>query len=174
MDSSSSVNPFSAVLSAHIEKAPRKLSPFHQYFKTYYKSRIKSEYCHRFAIAKKEYEDATEEELQSGAVEKTVAVTYRTAVGKEFWQLKTEEFRAEVAQIAEDAHAKGLRNGRRRRTCQKRLRNSTSMSCCGILSTSNPNYIGSLHSLGSSSIQLQKRSQPDAGGCVYLYYRACG
>jgi len=108
MDSSSSVNPFSAVLSAHIEKAPHKLSPFHQYFKTYYKSRIKSEYCRRFAIAKKEYEDATEEELQSGAVEKPVAVTYRTAVGKEFWQLETEEFRAEVAQIAEDAHAKGV------------------------------------------------------------------
>ena len=106
MDSSSSANPFTAAFSANIEKAPHKLSPFHQYFKLYYQSRIKEEYHRRYAIAKKSYDDATEEHKQSGAVKKPVTVSYRTEVGREFWLLETEEFWAETAKKAEDVHAK--------------------------------------------------------------------
>jgi len=99
---------FAAVLANNIEKAPRKLSPFHQYFKLYWKTRIKDEYLRRYAIARKEYDDATEDDKTSGIVKKPVPVQVRTEVGKTFWLLESDEFRAEVAQEAEDAHAKAM------------------------------------------------------------------
>jgi hypothetical protein len=104
-DSSSLANPFTAVFSANIEKAPHKLSLFNQYFKLYYQLRIKEEYRRHYTIAKKSY-DATEKHKQSGAVKKLVTVLYRTKVGRGFWLLKTEEFWVEIAKKAEDAHAK--------------------------------------------------------------------
>ena len=39
-------------------------------------------------------------------VKKPIAVQLRTEVGMAFWLLKSDEFRAEVAQEAEDAHVK--------------------------------------------------------------------
>ena len=102
----SSANPFSAVLAANIEKAPRKLSSFHQYFKLYYSSRIKEEYLRRYAIAKKEYDNATEQDKASGVVNKPVPVRLRSEVGKEFWLLESDAFRAAVAQEAENNHTK--------------------------------------------------------------------
>ena len=43
--SNSTSNLFVSVLNANKAKAPRKLTPFHQYFKLHYITRIKTEYC---------------------------------------------------------------------------------------------------------------------------------
>jgi hypothetical protein len=101
-------NPFTAVLAANIEKAPRRLTPFHMYLKLHYLSRVKSEYLRRYMIAKKSYEDATEEDLEAGLVKKPIPVQLRTEIGLEFWKLETEETRQQIAQEAEDTHLKAL------------------------------------------------------------------
>jgi hypothetical protein len=74
----------------------------------YWISRIKDEYLRRYVIARKEYNDATEDDKTSGIATKLVAVQVRTEVGMEFWLLESDEFRAEVAQEAKDAHAKAM------------------------------------------------------------------
>ena len=99
---------FTAVLATNIQRAPRKLSPFHQYFKLYWKVRIKDEYLRWYTIARKEYDDTTKDDKMSGIVKKPVPVQVRTEVGKMFWLLESEDFRAEVAQEAENAHAKAM------------------------------------------------------------------
>jgi hypothetical protein len=103
---SSTDNPFSAVLAGSIDKAPRKLTPFHQYLKVHYHTRIKEEYTRRYAIAKKKYDEATEEERENKDVEKPIPLQMRNEIGREFWNLETDEFREAVAQDAEDAHTK--------------------------------------------------------------------
>jgi hypothetical protein len=93
---------FTAVLATNIQRAPRKLLLFHQYFKLYWKVRIEDEYLRRYTIARKEYDDATEDDKTSGIVKKPVPVQVRTEVGKAFWLLESKEFQVEVAQEAED------------------------------------------------------------------------
>jgi hypothetical protein len=105
---SSSANPFTDIMAANIEKAPRKLSAFQWYYKFYYKSRVKAEYIRRFTIAKKEYKDASLEDKENGVVGKPIDVQIRTEITKEFWVLETDEFREQVAKDAEDDHAKQL------------------------------------------------------------------
>jgi hypothetical protein len=95
-----------AVLAAKIEKALRKLTPFHQYLKTYYHSHVKEEYDRRYKFAKNKYDNATEEERKRENIQKPVALTMRVEVSREFWLLESQEFRDTVAQDAEDAHAK--------------------------------------------------------------------
>jgi len=87
--------------------------------KEYYALRIKDEYVRRYDIAKRQYDDATEEERESGGVKKPIAVQLRTEVAKEFWNLETAEFRAEVAQEAEDAHAKEVEDWEMSKTVPK-------------------------------------------------------
>jgi hypothetical protein len=74
----------------------------------YWKVRIKDEYLRWYTIARKEYDDATEDDKMSGIVKKPVPVQVRTKVGKVFWLLESEEFWAEVAQEAEDTHVKAM------------------------------------------------------------------
>jgi hypothetical protein len=69
-----------------------------------YSSHIKGEYHRRYEVARKTFEEASEEDKDSGAVRKPIAVQMRAEIGKEFWLLETEEFREKVAQDAEDAH----------------------------------------------------------------------
>jgi hypothetical protein len=76
--------------------------------KTNYSSRIKEEYHRRFEVARKTFEEASEEDKESGVAKKPIAVQMRAEIGKEFWLLETEEFREKVAQDAEDAHAKEM------------------------------------------------------------------
>jgi len=64
----------------------------HLYFKLHYRTRIKGEYLRRYAVAKKAYEDATEEDKESGDVKKIIPIVLRNAVGKEFWLLESAEF----------------------------------------------------------------------------------
>jgi hypothetical protein len=90
----------------NLEKAPRRLTPFHQYLKLHYHSRVKGEYLRRYAIAKKEYDNATEEEQENKAVKKPIPVQLRTEVATEFWLLETEKFRASIANIAEETYVK--------------------------------------------------------------------
>ena len=97
---------FSAIFSTSVQKAPRKLSPFHHFLKLYYYSHVKDEYVRRFESAKKEYDDATADDRQSGAVKKPVGVQLRTETGMEFWLLESKKFRDKIAQEAEDAHVK--------------------------------------------------------------------
>jgi hypothetical protein len=92
-----------------LTKPPRKLTPFHQYLKMYYEERIKDEYSRRFQDATMEYDCATEEERESGVVPRPWAVKIRNEVGRELWNQETESFRKEVAQAAEDAHAKAVK-----------------------------------------------------------------
>lgn len=105
---SSTVNPFTAVLASNIEKAPRKRSAFHQYLKQRYNSHIKEEYNRRHAIAKKQYDDASDEDKENGIAKKPVPVQLRAEVGREFWLLETQEFREQMDEVAEDAHAKEM------------------------------------------------------------------
>ncbi|KIM74212.1 hypothetical protein PILCRDRAFT_14653 [Piloderma croceum F 1598] len=101
-------NPYIGVMTANINKQPRRLSAFQWYFKNYYKSHVKEEYIRRFTIAKNEYDDASLEDKENGTVMKPIDVQIRTEVTKEFWNLETDEFRQQVAQDTEDAHAKAF------------------------------------------------------------------
>jgi hypothetical protein len=74
----------------------------------YYISRVKEEYLRRYVVAKITWDDATQEDRDSGAIKKPIPVQLRTEVGKEFWLLETEEFRKEVAKNAEDTHSKEM------------------------------------------------------------------
>jgi hypothetical protein len=98
-------NPFTAVLAANIEKAPQKLSLFHKYFKMYWKLRIRDKYLCWFAVAKKEYDEASDDDKTTRTVKKPIPVQLRMEIGMEFWLLESEEFQAEVAQEAKKAHA---------------------------------------------------------------------
>jgi hypothetical protein len=98
-------NPFLAVLAANIEKAPRKLTPFHQYLKEYYRSRVKEEYDRRYEFAMSKYDNAMEEERKREKMKTPVALRMRLEVSREFWLLESQEFRDIVAQDAEDVHA---------------------------------------------------------------------
>lgn len=115
-------NPFMAVLAANIEKAPRRLTPMHHYFKLHYKSRIKATVDQHFAVAKKAYdnyllaEEAYKDAVEAGdlameepfTVQKPVAVQIRAAVGKEFWLLETEDFRETVSLDAAETHEREM------------------------------------------------------------------
>jgi hypothetical protein len=74
----------------------------------HYQSRVREEYDRRYAVAKHQYDNATEEERESGQVKKPVAVQLRSEVGREFWNLETEEFRDSMAQDAAEEHAKEM------------------------------------------------------------------
>ena len=106
--SASSTNPFISVLDANKSKPPRKLTPFHHYFKLHYNSRIKAEYLRRFQSAKNEYNAATEEERAVKKWTAPVAIALRCEVGREFWLLESAAFREEVAVSAEEQHAKDM------------------------------------------------------------------
>jgi len=97
------------VLGANIISKPRKLSPFHYYIKHYYPARVKEEHDRRYALAKKKYEDSTEEERESQGMEVPVRVAMMMEICAEFWKLESEEFRDEVSQSAEDEHQDNLK-----------------------------------------------------------------
>ena len=107
-DTHSSANPLTAVFAMNIEKAPRRLTPVHMYYKLHYRTRIKDEFLRRYAVVKKAYDDASQEDRDSGAIKKPVPLQYRNEIGKEFWLLESSEFRNKVAQQAEDAHLEQL------------------------------------------------------------------
>jgi hypothetical protein len=69
---------------------------------------VKSEYLGRFAIATKEYMDASPEEKEDESVTKPVALRMRTEIVMEFWKTETAEFREQMVQDAEGEHAKAL------------------------------------------------------------------
>ena len=75
----------------------RKRSPFHHYVKLYYSSHIKEEHEHRYLVAKRLYEDATEEEHEAKNMEVPKLVGMRTTVSMKFWNLESDNFYAEVA-----------------------------------------------------------------------------
>jgi hypothetical protein len=102
--STGSVNPFVSVLDVIKGKPPRKLSPFHQYFKLHYKSRIRAEYIRRFNWEKEEYENTTEQERREKQLSAPVAISVRSRVGREFWLLESEEFHQEMGELAEKQH----------------------------------------------------------------------
>jgi hypothetical protein len=106
--SASSINPFISVLDANKSKPPRKLTPFHHYFKLHYNARIKAEYLRRFQSAKNEYNTATEEERVAKKLKAPVAIALRCEVGREFWLLESAAFRQEVAVSAEEQHDKDM------------------------------------------------------------------
>jgi hypothetical protein len=54
----------------------------------------------------KKYDEATEEERENEDLQKPIALQMRNEIGREFWNLETDEFREAVAQEAEDAHTK--------------------------------------------------------------------
>lgn len=114
---SSSVNPFTAVLAASIDKAPRRLTPLHHYFKLHYKLRVKAECDRRFAVLKNAYDDYTLRKasyvkaIEEGEtleepvpVQKPVAIQLRATVGQEFWLLESAEFRKEIQLDAEETY----------------------------------------------------------------------
>lgn len=90
----------------------------HHYFKLHYKLCVKGEADRRFAIAKKNYdeyiiakadydkaiEDGDQVLEEPDVVQKPTAVQIRAAVGKEFWELESPDFRDEVAKDAEETH----------------------------------------------------------------------
>jgi precorrin-2 methylase len=84
------------------------LSPFHYYIKHYYASRIKEEHYHRYAVAEKLYDEATEEERIAKNMEVPVRVSMMTSICTEFWKLEAADFRDEVAKQAEAAFLKEL------------------------------------------------------------------
>ena len=106
--SASSINPFVSVLDANKSKAPRKLTPFHQYFKLHYNTRIKAEYTRRFQLAKDEYDASTDEERAANDLKAPIAVALRSEVGREFWFLESAAFREEIAVLAEEQHAQDM------------------------------------------------------------------
>jgi len=100
---------FAEVLGADTSKSPpRRTSPFHYYIKVYYPSRVKEEHERRYTVAKKKYEDATEDERKSQEMEVPVRVAMMTSICGEFWRLESEEFRDGVAQEAEEVYQKDL------------------------------------------------------------------
>jgi hypothetical protein len=103
---SSSANPFTSVMAANIEKAPRKLAAFQWYYKMYYKSRMKDEYLRRFAVATKKYKEASPEEKET--LNKPIPVQIRSEIVREFWNLETVEYREQMARDAEEAHSKAF------------------------------------------------------------------
>jgi hypothetical protein len=74
----------------------------------YYILRIKEEYLRRYVVAKRAWDDATQEDRDSRVIKKPIPVQLRTEVGKEFWVLETEEFREEMSKNAEDTHLKEM------------------------------------------------------------------
>jgi hypothetical protein len=80
---------------------------------------VKSEYLRRYAIAKKEYDDTTEEEQESRLVNKPIPVRLRTEIAMEFWFLETEEFRASIAKIAEETYVKEVEEWEELKTVPK-------------------------------------------------------
>lgn len=105
---SSSANPFTTVLATGIEKPPRKRTPLHHYFKWFYNSRIKEEYNRRFAVAKKLFDEASEDNKLNGSAKKPMVVQIRTEVGREFWFLEMEEFQEQMVEEVEDIHTKEM------------------------------------------------------------------
>jgi hypothetical protein len=103
-----SVNPFMSVLDANKGKPPRKISPFHLYFKLHYGTRIKAEYTRRFRWANEEYENATEEERLEKGLTAPVAIALRCKVGREFWMLESEQFRQELSELSEKEHTSNM------------------------------------------------------------------
>jgi hypothetical protein len=87
--------------------------------KQYYASRVKEEYNRRYIVAKKLYDDATEEERESKAVKKPVPVQLRSEIGREFWDLETAEFRQEMTEKAEDAYLKEVEEWEEAKTVPK-------------------------------------------------------
>jgi len=81
----------------------------HMYFKLHYRTHIKEEYLRRYAAAKEAYNDATEDDLESGAVKKPIPLRFRNEVGKEFWLLESTKFWESIAQEAEDVHLKQMK-----------------------------------------------------------------
>jgi hypothetical protein len=59
-------------------------------------------------VAKRKYEDATEDECKSQDMEVPVCVAMMTSICVEFWKLQSEEFRDHVAQEAEEQYQKDL------------------------------------------------------------------
>jgi hypothetical protein len=106
-------NPFAAILERSLGKQPRRLTPYHQYLKMYYEERIKDEYTWRFEAATKKYNEATasaaDEDDESEFVPELSALKIRNEVGREFWDLEPDKLHEEVAQAAEDAHAKEVK-----------------------------------------------------------------
>jgi hypothetical protein len=101
-------NPLDVILGVEPTTPPRKRSPFHHYVKLYYSSRIKEEHERRYLVAKRLYEDATEEEREAQNMEVPKHVGMRTTVSMEFWNLESNDFRAEVAKKAEVEHLEEL------------------------------------------------------------------
>lgn len=106
--SSSPPNPFMSVLAESINRAPRRLTPLHRYFKLHYVRKIKPEFIRRYAVAKQNWVDATDDEKKRGVVQKPFAVKIHAELGREFWLLETEEFREEIAASAASAHAEEI------------------------------------------------------------------
>lgn len=69
---------------------------------------MKEEYNRRYQLAQRLYNEATAEDQEAGVVSEPVALKVRTQVCKEFWDLESQEFRDQIAQQAEDAHAEGM------------------------------------------------------------------
>jgi hypothetical protein len=99
------VNPFAQIFGSAITK-PRKRSPFHTYQKLYYDSRVKEEHERRYAVAKHKYNNMTEAEREAQQLEDPVRVSMMTAITAEFWNLESDDFRDEVAKLAEEEHQK--------------------------------------------------------------------
>jgi hypothetical protein len=60
-------------------------------------------------LAKDEFDVATEDERLAKKLKSPYAVALRTIVGKEFWRLETQEFRDEIAELANAQHAQNLK-----------------------------------------------------------------
>lgn len=60
-------------------------------------------------MAKDKYDNATEEERTREKMKKPAAFQMRLDISREFWLLESQEFRDIVAQDAEDAHAKEVK-----------------------------------------------------------------
>ncbi|KIM87300.1 hypothetical protein PILCRDRAFT_3800 [Piloderma croceum F 1598] len=99
------VNPFAQIFGSAITK-PRKQSPFHTYQKLYYDSRVKEEHERRYAVAKHKYNNMTEAEREAQQLKDPVRVSMMTAITAEFWNLESDDFRDEVAKLAEEEHQK--------------------------------------------------------------------
>jgi hypothetical protein len=97
-----------SVLDAIRTKPPRKISPFHLYFKLHYATRIKAEYTRRFRWAKEEYENATEEERLEKGLVAPVAIALQSKVGREFWMLESKELHQELNELAEKEHTSDM------------------------------------------------------------------
>ena len=104
----SSANPLTAVFAMNIEKAPWRLTPVHMYYKLHYHTHIKDKFLWHCVVVKKAYDDASQEDQDSGAIKKPVPLQYRNEIEKEFWLLESSKFRDKVAQQVEDTHLEQL------------------------------------------------------------------